>query len=271
LALDRELNSHILFVPILSGYLAWLKVREAPVQGLARSPWWAAALAAAGMVWLAAASALRKHGWPSATEDWLCLNLGVFVLLLVFSGWIFYGGQVIWRFAGPILIFLFLIPFPRWLESGMESVLQHASAEGAAALLQVSGIGFLRNGVIFRLPGITLEVARECSGLRSTLILFLTSLVAGELFLSSPWRRVALALVVLPLGVLRNSVRIFTIGMLCVHVDPGMIDSWIHRKGGPLFFVLSLGPLFGLLFLLRRAEWLACVQNRRAHGIPQSS
>jgi len=52
----------------------------------------------------------------------------------------------------------------------------------------------------------------------------------------------------------RNGFRILVIGLLCVHVGPHMIDSVIHRRGGPLFFVLSLGPLFLFLVWLRRQE-----------------
>ena len=33
-----------------------------------------------------------------------------------------------------------------------------------------------------------------------------------------------------------------------------MIDSVIHRRGGPFFFALSLLPLFAMLWLLRRQE-----------------
>jgi hypothetical protein len=33
-----------------------------------------------------------------------------------------------------------------------------------------------------------------------------------------------------------------------------MINSWIHRRGGPLFFLVSLVPLFLLLHYLRRSE-----------------
>jgi hypothetical protein len=33
-----------------------------------------------------------------------------------------------------------------------------------------------------------------------------------------------------------------------------MIDSWIHNQGGPVFFALSLGPLFLLLLWLRLTE-----------------
>jgi exosortase/archaeosortase family protein len=64
-----------------------------------------------------------------------------------------------------------------------------------------------------------------------------------------------LALFVIPLAILRNGFRIFVIGELCVHVSHDMINSWIHRKGGPVFFVLSLIPFFLLLAWLRKSEF----------------
>jgi hypothetical protein len=50
-----------------------------------------------------------------------------------------------------------------------------------------------------------------------------------------------------------------------VHVDPAMIDSWIHQRGGPLFFALSLIPFFLLLFMLCRSE------RRRGHPKPSGN
>jgi exosortase/archaeosortase family protein len=99
-----------------------------------------------------------------------------------------------------------------------------------------------------------MEVADECSGIRSSLVLFITSLLAGHLFLNTPWKRAVLTLVVIPIAIVRNGFRIFTIGMLCVHIDPSMINSPIHKRGGPLFFALSLIPFFLLLAWLRRTE-----------------
>jgi exosortase/archaeosortase family protein len=97
-------------------------------------------------------------------------------------------------------------------------------------------------------------VAPECSGIRSTLVLFITSLVAGQLFLRSRWKRALFALAVIPLGIFRNAFRIVTIGELCIHVDPGFIDSPIHHRGGPIFFVISMVPFILLLYYLRKAE-----------------
>ena len=99
-----------------------------------------------------------------------------------------------------------------------------------------------------------LLVGPECSGIHSSQVLLITSLLAGNLFLLSPWRRAFLALFIIPLAILRNGFRIFVIGELCVHVSPDMINSWIHRRGGPVFFALSLIPFFIVLAWLRKTE-----------------
>ena len=120
--------------------------------------------------------------------------------------------------------------------------------------MKVSGLTVLRDDLYFSLPGLTIEVARECSGIRSTLVLFITSLVAGYLLLRRPGNRAILAVSIIPLAILRNGLRIFTLAWLSVEVNPTIIDSALHRRGGPIFFVLSLIPFFLLLLFLRRHE-----------------
>ncbi len=78
--------------------------------------------------------------------------------------------------------------------------------------------------------------------------------MAAHLFLTRTWTRVTLVAIILPLAIIRNSIRILTIGLLCVHVSPQMIDSYLHKRGGPIFFALSLIPLGLALWGLRRAE-----------------
>jgi exosortase/archaeosortase family protein len=120
--------------------------------------------------------------------------------------------------------------------------------------LSMSGTPFVREEQVFALPGIALRVAEECSGIRSSWVLFITSWLASHFFLKSPWRGLVAVLFVIPLGIVRNGFRILVIALLCVHVGPEMIDSVIHKHGGPLFFGLSLGPLFMLVWWLRRSE-----------------
>jgi exosortase/archaeosortase family protein len=106
----------------------------------------------------------------------------------------------------------------------------------------------------FQLPGLRIFVAEECSGIRSTLVLFITSLLASHLFLRTRWRKIVFVLMVFPIGVFRNALRITSISWLTVNVDSGIIDSAFHHRGGPIFFVLSLIPLFVLLWWFRKSE-----------------
>ncbi|MES2692289.1 MAG: archaeosortase/exosortase family protein, partial [Verrucomicrobiota bacterium] len=93
-----------------------------------------------------------------------------------------------------------------------------------------------------------------CSGIRSTLVLLIVSVLTGYFFLRSPGKRTLLVAVTIPLALARNGFRIWVIGEMCVRLGPEMIDSFIHRRGGPIFFALSLIPLFIFLILLQRKE-----------------
>ena len=154
----------------------------------------------------------------------------------------------------PFCFLLFLVPLPQWVADRLESASQVASAGAAQFMFNLSGLPILRDGMVFQLPGIIIRVAQECSGIRSSLVLFITSLVASYLLLRSRWRRAVLVAFVIPLGILRNGFRIAVIGWLCATYGPQMIDSKIHHQGGPVFFAVSLVPLLGLAWLLRRGE-----------------
>jgi exosortase/archaeosortase family protein len=85
-------------------------------------------------------------------------------------------------------------------------------------------------------------------------VLLITSVVAGKLFLRSGWSRLLLVVLVAPISIVRNAFRITVIGELCVNVGPHMIDSFIHKRGGPIFFALSLIPMLVAIWLLARRE-----------------
>ena len=56
------------------------------------------------------------------------------------------------------------------------------------------------------------------------------------------------------LGILRNAFRIWILAELCLRVGPETLDSPVHHRGGPVFFVVSLVPLGLLIVALRRYE-----------------
>ena len=252
-AWEDETYSHILLVPIISGYLLATSQHQWAHLGRTR-PGIALIPALFGMVAAGGWGLARLNGLTFSENASLSLLTISFLCLLVAGGFWFLGVLVMRQLAFPATFLIFMIPIPHVAMEGINSFLQHGSAEAANMMLKVAGPPFVREGLLFQLPGITLLVAEECSGVRSTLVLFITSILASYLVLRSGWRRALLVAVVLPIAILRNGFRIFVLAMLCVHIDPSMIHSIIHTRGGPLFFALSLIPLFALLVWLRRKE-----------------
>jgi len=258
-ALTSELFSHILLIPFICGYLVLFKRPELRTgTSPDRRRAWLLAIAGVAVLagfWLRFPLGAANSG--SAFPAYLTCTSLSFVLLLIAICCFCLNRQVVNQLAFPMAFLMFMVPLPVWLTAFIETFLQYGSALSAQVLFGLTGMPVVREGLKFQLPGIRLEVAPECSGIHSTLVLFITSLLAGELFLRTPWKRAAICLLVVPLGIFRNALRICTIGQLCVHIGPHMIDSPIHRHGGPLFFLASLIPLFAFLWLLRRSEQAA--------------
>jgi exosortase C (VPDSG-CTERM-specific) len=256
-AAATDLHSYIVFVPFISAWLLYRQRRLLPADSLS-SPGLAMLLLVIGAgAFLYGADLVRPSGLKPALlsgNDYHSLMAFCYVCFLTAGGFLFLGRKWMAAAAFPAGFLFFMIPLPDRAVDFLETASQLASAEAASLLFSVSGTPVLRAGTVFQLPGIILEVAQECSGIRSSWVLFLTCLLASHLLLKSSWRRAVLLAVVIPLGILRNASRILVIGLLCVHVGPEMIHSPIHHSGGPLFFLLSLVPLFLLLGWLRKGE-----------------
>jgi exosortase C (VPDSG-CTERM-specific) len=253
LGIHSDLYSHTLLIPVISSYLIWVRRKEWPAfgrgsLGMAMLP----VMFGAGL--LVAYFVQIQQGWQPPTNDYLCLIMLAFLFLLAGGAILLLGQRFILAILFPVLFLIFMVPFPVALENGIERFFQYWSADAVQLFYRMTDTTFLRDGQVFQLPGITIQVAQECSGVRSSLVLFMTSLLAGYLFLRSPWKRGLFALIVIPLGIFRNAFRILTISLLCIHVDPNYIHSPIHHRGGPIFFALSLIPFMLLLYLLRRSE-----------------
>lgn len=255
-----DLHSYVLLVPVVSVGLAWPRWpgRSEP---LASAP--DLALAALAL----AAFALGVAAWSRATNA-----SSVDVLsLTVFAGWLagfavlaFHAGRpLLRRLLLPLALLLFAVPFPSAVRQLLESGLQQGSAAVATLAFRLTGTPVLREDLVLTLPGFTMAVAPQCSGIRSTVVLLITAVVAAPVLLRRPSHRVWLLAAVVPLAVLRNGLRVFVIGELCVRVGPQMVHSPLHERGGPLFFALSLIPFCGLAWWLRARE-------RRPHRAPAS-
>ena len=249
-AKESDLHSHILLVPFLFGFLIFLLRKRLP-QTYDGSRIGGLGFAGVGIGFFVAGFVARG---TLSQNDWLSIHMASYLFFLGGGLLYFLGKDWIKAAAFPLFFLLFLIPLPDGVVHLGEKFLSHTTALALEPLFRVAGVPALRDGQVFHVPGITIEVARECSGIRSTLVLLIVGILAAYLFLAASRFRALLVALLLPLGILRNAFRILVISALCVHKGPEMINSPIHRDGGPWFFALSLIALVCLVWILRRFE-----------------
>ncbi len=241
--------SHIILIPCVTGYLLYSRRKDllgnpSPSHGM-------------GGILILLGLVLYALGFYQVKD----LNFNDQVAFLVFSAVIFWGGgflllyglEALRRNPFPFLFLVFMIPIPNILLSKIIYALQSASTEVSEALFFLIGVPYQREGFVFHLPGVSIEVAEVCSGIRSSLALFITSILAGHFFLDRFWKKVVLAVVVFPVTVFKNGVRIITLSLLGAYVDPRFLTGgFLHQSGGFLFFIPALALLGFALWALRR-------------------
>ena len=177
------------------------------------------------------------------------------VLLLWIAGFAFSFGKAAVKSAYFPLLFLFLtVPLPNFLLERVISLLQAGSAEITEVLFNLTGVPVLREGLVFHLARVNIEVARECSGIRSTIALFILALPVVHYGLHSLWRKLFFLACAFSMMILKNGIRIATLTLLAMYVDPDFLTGKLHHQGGIVFFLLGLLLLLPVLLLLQRGE-----------------
>jgi len=249
-SLSNDNASHLVLIPVITAWLLYLE-RDRIFKLLASDGRAASLFFAAG----AALALLALFAGP----HWSALNqLSVYVLgliLLWVAGFAFVFGRPALQSAKFPLVFLLLtIPIPDFLLDKTIYLLQKGSAEIAAILFDWSGVPVLREGFVFHLAHVTIEVARECSGIRSSLALLILAILVAHFYLDTFWKQAILVIAGLFVMILKNGVRIVTLTLLASYVDPGFLYGRLHREGGVVFFLLGLLLLAPLLWFLQRTE-----------------
>jgi len=259
-ALQQEQYSHIILVPLVSAALFFLDRRRIFSHVETR---WGMGLgllfAGAAFHWLG-----LRHSTSSSENDRLAVT--IFSVLVIWVGGfvLCYGMRALRTGLFPVLFLFLMVPIPDFILDRVIVWLQTWSAEVSYAVFQLVGVPVLRTGFIFSLPGVTIEVAKECSGIRSSLVMLITSLLAGHLYLQSAWTKAVLPLATLPLLIVKNGIRIVTLTLLSVYVDPGFLTGRLHQQGGVLFFLLALAILAPVLWLLQKSERMV---KRRTNAV----
>jgi exosortase len=243
----HEHYSHTLLVPFISAYLIYINRETIFSRTAWLVPAGIAGFAVAGIVWFAGSKfALESQ------DDGLALTMATFVLVCVSAFVLCYGRRAATKALFPLCLLALMVPLPTHVVNNIVYLLQSGSAEVAHAGFKLFNVPVYRDGFSFSLPGVTVVVAEECSGIRSSMALLITALVGGYLFVQSGVNRWILCLSVIPLAMLKNGLRIVTLTILAAYVNPSFLTGRLHRQGGFVFFLIALGLLFLEMRLLER-------------------
>jgi len=249
-ALSDENVSHALLIPFVSAWLLYdarSRIFTSPSADF---------LGASLLAIAAAASAF--WGYYSEARLHSADGLTYFVLSAILA-WLAvfvcaFGKQVLRRGFFPFALLFLTIPWPSHILDPIISYLQYGSADIASVIFTLSGAPVLREGLVFHLPRAIIEVAPECSGIRSSMALLVLALLIAHFSFRPFWKKAVFVIAGLFIMIVKNGIRIATLTLLANYVDPGFLFGNLHRQGGVVFFLIGLILLVPLYWFLKRGE-----------------
>lgn len=265
--------------PALVAGVAFLFLFLTPIQTLLRD-WWSDPEAAHGLllgplaVWLAWKEGIREEARPQMGLGVALLLMAVALryasglaaelftmrmsLLMALAGVTVYlwGFRQLLRWWLPAALLVLSVPIPDVILGTIALPLQLQASEMGASLLEWRHVPVQLAGNVIHLPGQNLFVTEACSGLRSLTALISLGLLMGGLWLKSPWLRVLLVALTIPVAMIINGFRVFLTGFLVYFVDPSVGQGFMHYTEGWVLFLVAFLVLGGLTWVAVSLERL---------------
>ena len=182
-------------------------------------------------------------------------NIQVFSHFAAFTSipllfWSIVGNKIALRLFFPLAIICFAIPI------GEEAIpyLQAITADGATALLKLTGIPVFRSGLYLEIPEGRFVVAEACSGIK----FFITSAFFGTIYAYVSYRSNILIFAFIALSaavaIIANILRVYAIIAIARYFGMEHASGFDHIVYGWILFVAILLALLGLGELCRKID-----------------
>ena len=226
--------SHGFLIPPIAAFLVWER-RDRFLSAPARP-------GAMGLVVIAGSLViLAMGGGPFLTRLSLVGALAGAVLAI-------FGSARFRTVVFPLAILLLMIPLPAPVFAHIESPLQSATSLFSETIIRTAGIPVFRDGNLLALGNVTLEVAEECSGVRTAISLVVLGLVFGYAADARLWPRLFVVAMTIPVVILTNSLRVAATAISAHYYGRGAATGFLHDLYGWLAFAAA----FAILMLLHR-------------------
>lgn len=244
--LDRALRdseqSHILLVPLVAGWLVWL--RRSRLQFVRYQPTLLGA-AAVALGWM-------SIWWGYETDTRILQHAGALVMI-VGSIVSMAGTAVLRQFMPAFLVLFFALPVPGRIRYLIAQPLQTMATSVTHSFLELFGIAAIRSGNVIEIHGQQVAVGEACNGMRMVFALWL---VVFAFAFSSPYKlstRVLLLILSPLVALVSNVIRLVPTSLVYGYGDPVTAEQF-HDYAGWVMLPIALFMLIGVLRMLRWLE-----------------
>ncbi len=235
--------SHGYFIPFMAGFMVWTMRKQ-----LQQIDWrpnnWGLLIVMLGIMQLIIAWVGSEYFLQGTSMILVLIGIILFML----------GTEAAKKLLVPIVYLIFMIPLPAILWNQAAFPLSLFASKVSTNLIQGIGIPILREGNILTLPNITLQVAEACSGLRSLITMLALSALLAFLSPLKKNKKWVLFLSAVPVALACNIMRLTGTAVLARFFGAPAAKGFIHDLSGWVVFVLGLGMLMGIHFLLGSVE-----------------
>lgn len=233
--------SHGFLIPVVSGYLLWKKRGELARVPLAVNPRGLAVVIFGMLLFVAA----------NGGAEYFTLRVSMVVTLIGLIYYLF-GGPIVRKCWFELFFLLFMIPIPYVIYFAATFPMQLLASKITAAVLNLIGMGVVRQGNIIHIQGYSLEVAEACSGMRSLVSLLALGALYAYLTQKRFTAQAILFLSTIPIAVLANVFRVFVTSLLAYTVTDEVTQEPLHSLMGLSVFVVSFVMMFLVGQILKR-------------------
>jgi len=166
-------------------------------------------------------------------------------MILFFAGW-----KMLRASAFPLVFLVLMIPLPALIYNQVTFPLQLWASRLASNSLELFAIPVLREGNVLVLPNYSLEVVEACSGIRSLMSLIALAIAYGYFVEQRLWARITLVVLMLPIAVAGNALRVVGTGIVTYFWGPQFAEGFFHFFQGWLIFVSAVAGMMLVHWLL---------------------
>lgn len=237
----QEEYSHGYMLPFLTLYFIWQKKNNI-IRSEFSPSWWGVAIIILALI-------VFVVGEVSAL---FILTQYALIMVLLGLALAIMGWPAIKLVLVPVLLLVFAIPLPYFLEASLSANLQLLSSKLGVSFIRWCQIPVYLEGNVIDLGVYKLQVVEACSGLRYLFPLLSLGFICAYLFEAAFWKRALLVLSTVPITILMNSFRIGMIGVLVDNWGIEMAEGFLHDFEGWIVFMACFGVLFIEMSLLSR-------------------